>query len=247
MAHRPTLVRLDLLLVKSGLAASRQRARALIEQGAVQVDGIVVDKPSRQVRSDQKVALTSDDHPWVGRGALKLQGALDGTGLDPRGRTCADLGASTGGFTQMLLHRGATRVYAIDVGHGQLAWSLRNDPRVVVMEGVNARTMDPLPEPVGLVTADLSFISLRPVLPTIRTLLAGSGDALVLVKPQFEVGPSAIRKGGRVKDPEARQAGIDAIRRAAADGGFEVRASLDSTLPGAKAGNIEHFLHLIPT
>ena len=247
MASRPSPERLDLLLVKRGLAASRQRARALIEKGGVEVDGIVVDRPSRQVRPDQRIALTSDDHPWVGRGALKLLGALEATGINPQGRVCADLGASTGGFTEVLLHRGAQRVYAIDVGKGQLAWSLRNDDRVVVMEGVNARTLQTLPEPVDLLTADLSFISLRPILPTITRLLGDQGEALVLVKPQFEVGRASVRRGGRVKDEGARKAGIDAIRDAATAAGFHVAGSVDSGLAGAKAGNIEHFLHLVPS
>ena len=180
----------------------------------------------------------------MGRGALKLLGVLDPLGVSADGRVCADLGASTGGFTQVLLDRGATRVYAVDVGRGQLDWSLRNDPRVVVMEGVNARYLEALQEPIDLVVADLSFISLTLVLPAIATLIRPGGEALVLVKPQFEAGRAAVEKGGVVRDPELREAAVERVRKAALSVGFTVVGECDSPIPGAKAGNIERFVFL---
>lgn len=241
---RPSPVRLDLLLVKRGLAASRQRARELIESGSVLVDGVPATKVGARVRPDRPIRLTKDDFPWVGRGALKLLGALEPLGVDPAGRVCADLGASTGGFTQVLLEHGATRVYAIDVGKGQLAWSLQTDDRVVVMDGVNARHLESLPEPIDLLVGDLSFISLALILPAVRRLLRPGGEAVLLVKPQFEAGRDAIGSGGRVKDDAAREAAIQRVRDAAVALGFDVLGSRDCTVPGAKAGNVEHFLHV---
>ncbi|HMV70060.1 MAG TPA: TlyA family RNA methyltransferase [Myxococcota bacterium] len=233
-----------MLLVERGLAASRQRARELIEAGGVEVDGLPANRPAAQVRPEQSVSLTTDDHRWVGRGALKLLGALETLDVAVSGATCADLGASTGGFTEVLLERGAARVYAIDVGHGQLAWRLRQHERVVNMEGVNARHLDGLPEPIDLLVGDLSFISLALILPTIRRLLRPGGDAVVLVKPQFEAGRRAVGKGGVVRSEADRAAAIDRVRADAEASGFAVLAGVDSALPGAKAGNVEHFLHL---
>jgi 23S rRNA (cytidine1920-2'-O)/16S rRNA (cytidine1409-2'-O)-methyltransferase len=242
MAASP--VRLDALLVQRGLAASRERAKELIEGGQVLVDGIAFTKAGARVRPDQDVRLASDDHPWVGRGALKLLGVLDPLGVDPAGLVCADLGASTGGFTEVLLHRGAAKVYAIDVGRGQLAWKLRQDPRVVVMEGVNARHLEGLPDPIDLVVGDLSFISLALILPAVTRLLREGGRALVLVKPQFEAGREAIGKGGKVRTDEDRERAIAAVRTAAEEGGFLVLGGMDSPVAGARAGNVEHFLLL---
>lgn len=240
---RPRLVRLDALLVERGLAGSRERAKALIQEGGVLVDGLPASKSAAQVRPDQAVELAREDHPWVGRGALKLLGVLDPLGVQVEGRVCADLGASTGGFTEVLLHRGAAKVFAIDVGKGQLAWKLRTDPRVVNMEGVNARSLDDLPEPVSLMVGDLSFISLAKVLPAVARLLAPGGEAVLLVKPQFEAGRDAVRKGGWVDDAD-RERAIHQVRADAAAAGFVVLGGIDSPLAGAKAGNVEHFLHL---
>lgn len=217
----------------------------MIKSGKVKVDGIVVTKPSTQVRPDRPIELVSEDFPWVGRGALKLISAIDPFGVDPAGRVCADLGSSTGGFTQVLLERGATKVYAIDVGKGQLAWSLRTDDRVVVMEGVNARHLEALPEPIDLIVGDLSFISLELILPTVGRLLRPGGEAVLLVKPQFEVGREAIGKGGLVRSPEERVAAIDRVRGVAEALKFEVLGGVDCGVAGAKAGNVEHFLHLL--
>lgn len=241
---RPSLVRLDLLLVKQGHAASRQRARALIESGDVRVDGMPATKPSAQVRADQAITLASNDFPWVGRGALKLLGALDDLGVDPAGCVAADLGASTGGFTEVLLERGCPKVYAIDVGKGQLAWKLRTDARVVNMEGVNARHLAELPDPIDLIVGDLSFISLALILPTVATLLRSGGEAVLLVKPQFEAGRDAIGKGGRVRSQADRAAAIRKVRDDASGAGLLVLGGVDCRVPGAKAGNVEHFLHL---
>lgn len=210
------------------------------------VDGVAATKASTQVRPDQAIRLAREDHPWVGRGALKLLSALDTLQVDPGGRIAADLGASTGGFTEVLLARGAVRVYAVDVGKGQLAWKLRTHPQVVNMEGVNARHLESLPEPVSLIVGDLSFISLSLILPTVRRLLSGDGEAVLLVKPQFEAGRAAIASGGRVRNEQQRLDAIERVRRMAVAEGFELIAGVDCTVPGAKAGNVEHFLHLRP-
>lgn len=240
-------VRLDALLVDRGLAASRERAKSLIESGVVLIDGIPAQRASTQVKPDRDIRLASGDFPWVSRGALKLLGAITEFQVLPTGRVCADLGSSTGGFTEVLVERGAQRVYAIDVGRGQLAWKLRQHERVVVMEGVNARYLESLPEPISLVVGDLSFISLTLILPTVRRLLGVDGCAVLLVKPQFEAGRDAIGKGGRVRSDVARDAAINTVRAAAIERGFAVLGSVDSALPGARAGNVEHFLYLKPT
>lgn len=241
---RPSPVRLDLLLVKRGLAASRQRARELIESGGVLVGGIPATKVSARVRPDVPVELARQDFPWVGRGALKLLSVIDAFEVDATGLVCADLGSSTGGFTQVLLERGATRVYAIDVGKGQLDWGLRTDARVVVMEGVNARHLESLPEPIDLIVGDLSFISLALILPTVERLLRPGGEAVLLVKPQFEAGRKAVSKGGKVTDPEARALAIERVTDDARDLGFDVLGGMDCGVAGARAGNVEHFLHI---
>ncbi|MBN2799350.1 MAG: TlyA family RNA methyltransferase [Deltaproteobacteria bacterium] len=237
-------MRLDALLVKLGLAASRARARALIEEGQVLVDTVPALKVATQVRADQAIALKEEDHSWVGRGALKLLGALEAFPQDLGGAVAADFGASTGGFTQVLLSRGAARVYAIDVGKGQLDWGLRQDPRVVVMEGVNARYLESLPEPVSLVVGDLSFISLELILPAVARVLGPRGRVLILVKPQFEVGRESLGKKGLVRSEEARSAAIARVRHVAADSGFLVLGGADAAVAGAKSGNLEHFLYL---
>ncbi len=229
-----------------GLAETRQRAQALIGAGDVLVDEVPCDKPATRIRPEQVVRLRAAPLKYVSRGGLKLEAALDAWPIDPTGRVCADLGASTGGFTDCLLQRGAARVYAVDVGYGQLAWKLRQDPRVVVLERTNARHLASLPEPISLVVGDLSFISLTLILPAVRRLLAPEGEAVVLVKPQFEVGPKAVGKGGLVKDEDAIAGAIEGVRAAALDAGFAVRGTLESPVPGAKAGNREWLLWLAP-
>ena len=200
--------RLDQLLVDRGLAESRARAQSLILAGKVFSGEVRVEKPGQSLRADAALEVRGADHPWVSRGGLKLAHALTHFGLDPAGRTCIDVGASTGGFTDVLLHGGAARVYAVDVGHGQLAWKLRNDPRVVVLERVNARYLDAasVPEPVGAVVCDASFIGLATVLPAPLSLAAPGAWAVALIKPQFEAGPGAVGKGGVVRDPAIHRA-----------------------------------------
>lgn len=241
---RPSPVRLDALLVQRGLAASRQRARELIEAGAVLIDGVPAQRPATRVRPDRPIELVRQDFPWVGRGALKLLSVIDDFGLSVEGAACADLGASTGGFTQVLLERGARTVYAVDVGRGQLARVLVTDPRVVMMDGINARHLEELPELIDVIVGDLSFISLALILPTVYRLLRPGGEAVVLVKPQFEAGRDQIGGGGKVRDPQARIDAIDGVRHVASELGFDVIGSQDCGVPGAKAGNVEHFLHL---
>jgi 23S rRNA (cytidine1920-2'-O)/16S rRNA (cytidine1409-2'-O)-methyltransferase len=192
-------VRLDTLLTDKGLVESRNRAQAFIVAGKVRVGGQVITKPGALVSSEADITI-EPDLPYVSRGGLKLVAALDEFKLDPTGAICADVGASTGGFTDVLLQRGAARVYAIDVGYGQLAWKLRQDERVVVMERTNVRYLESLPEPVSLVTIDASFISLKLILPVVKAWLAAPGHIVTLIKPQFEAGRSQVGKGGVVRD-----------------------------------------------
>lgn len=237
--------RLDLELVRRGLAPSREKARAEILSGNVLVDDVVVDKPGAKVREGQAVRLRAEPLRYVSRGGLKLEAALDAWPIDPTGRVCVDLGASTGGFTDCLLQRGAAKVYAIDVGYGQLAWKLRQDPRVVVMERTNARHLEGLPEPASLLVGDLSFISLRLILPAARRLVAPGADAIVLVKPQFEVGREDVGKGGLVRDEAARERAVVEVAEAASATGFAVRDRMESPVPGARSGNVEWLLWLV--
>ena len=235
--------RLDVLLVQRGLAPSRQRATALIRAGQVLVNDTVSDKPGTRIKLDASLRVRGDTLRYVSRGGRKLEGALDSFGVDPAGRICADFGASTGGFTDCLLQRDAAKVFAIDVGYNQLAWRLRQDPRVIVMERTNARHLESLPEAPTLIVGDLSFISLRLILPAVQKVAAAGAEAVLLIKPQFEVGPKAA-KGGVVKDPKKRQEAIDAVCAAAAALGADVLGTVASTLPGAKKGNIEELVHL---
>ncbi|WP_084958174.1 TlyA family RNA methyltransferase [Thermoactinospora rubra] len=240
-------VRLDSELVRRGLARSREQAAQLIEAGRVSVGGQVKTKPATQVGTDAPVVVTAQEGPeYVSRGAHKLLGALDTfPALRVEGRRCLDAGASTGGFTDVLLRRGAAHVVAVDVGYGQLAWSLRTDPRVTVMERVNVRDLTPemVGEPPSLVVGDLSFISLRLVLPALTRVAAPEADLVLLVKPQFEVGKDRVGAGGVVRDPALR---ADAVRQAAACAaglGLVVRGVTYSPLPGP-SGNVEYLLWL---
>ncbi len=239
--------RLDKVLVDRGLVASRERARALVMAGAVLVKGQPQTKPGTLIDPTAEVTLKTEDHPYVSRGALKLVKGLDTFGIDPAGMTVLDIGASTGGFTDLLLRRGAARVYAIDVGYGQLAWSIRQDPRVVVLERENVRNMDLalVPEPCGLAVIDVSFISLTLVLPRIAELMRPpSGKPIVaLVKPQFEVGRDLVGKGGVVRDEAARRGAVDKIRTWAGANGFVAGEDVESPITGP-AGNVEYLLLL---
>jgi 23S rRNA (cytidine1920-2'-O)/16S rRNA (cytidine1409-2'-O)-methyltransferase len=236
--------RLDVLLVERGLAESRQKAQGLVMAGRVRVAGVPVTKCGTAVADDAPVELAGAP-VHVGRGALKLEGALDDLRVDPAGRVCVDLGASTGGFTEVLLARGALRVYAVDVGRGQLHERLRQDPRVLVRDRVNARSLGAaeVPEPCGMAVVDVSFISVLLVLPALLGVLAAGADALVLVKPQFEVGRGQVGRGGLVKEPALHR---DCLARAAAGAiatGYAVRGAAASRIEGA-TGNREFFLHL---
>ncbi len=241
--------RIDQLLVERGLAPSRERARALVLAGKVFAGERRVEKAGDRVPSDAALVVRGADIPFVSRGGVKLAGALDAFALDPRGLVCADVGASTGGFTDCLLQRGAARVYAIDVGRGQLHEKLARDPRVVVMDRTNARLLEAgsLPEPIDLVVIDASFIGMEKLLPAARAIARGPaassppGQLVAMIKPQFEVGRAHLAKGV-VRDPAARQAAIERVTASARALGFEVLAVSDSVLPGPE-GNLEAFLH----
>lgn len=240
--------RLDKVLVDRGLAPSRERARALILAGKVLVDGQPVTKAGHSFDpATTEVALREADHPYVSRGALKLIQGLDAFGVDPADKVALDIGASTGGFTDVLLRRGARRVYAIDVGYGQLAWSLRQDERVVVLERQNVRDMDLalVPEAADLAVIDVSFISLTLVLPRVVELLrAPAGKSIIaLVKPQFEAGREHVGKGGVVREVEARLAAVAKVQRWAAEHGLLPGDFVESPITGP-AGNVEYLLHL---
>ncbi len=238
-------VRLDRLLVDRGLAPSRERAQRLVMAGEVLVDDRPATKPGAIVRPEATLRLRTPASPYVSRGGEKLAGALDGFEVRVADRVALDVGASTGGFTDCLLRRGVRRVICVDVGYGQLAWSLRGDSRIHVLERVNARTLEPamLPEVPDLVTVDVSFISLALVLPAVARVLPATGDVVALVKPQFEVGREQVGKGGVVRDPALRAAAVARIRAAAHAAGFAVRGEAESVLPGPK-GNREVFLWL---
>lgn len=237
-----TKKRLDLLLVERELAETRQRAQALILAGDVQVNGNVVSKAGAPVAVDAAITIRAP-LKYVSRGGFKLEGALDPFGVDPREKICADIGASTGGFTDCLLQRGASRVYAIDVGYGQLAWKLRNDARVVVIDRVNIRHLDGLPEPVDLITIDVSFISLSLVFPAAKRLLKPRGEIIALIKPQFEAGRAQVGKGGIVRDASVHREVVEKIARRAIDNDLRVRGVCRSPITGAD-GNVEFLIHL---
>jgi 23S rRNA (cytidine1920-2'-O)/16S rRNA (cytidine1409-2'-O)-methyltransferase len=235
------------LLVERGLAPSRERAQALILAGRVWSDERRVEKAGDTLGPDAPLELRGGaDHPYVSRGGVKLAGALEAFAVDPQGRVCADIGASTGGFTDVLLQRGAKKVYAIDVGYGQLHEKLRGDARVVVMERTNARHLKEgsLPEAIELVVIDASFIGLEKILPAAVAIGTPRVEIVALVKPQFEAGKGATKKGV-VKDESVRAAAIQKVADAAAALGLQELARADSALPGPE-GNVEAFLHLSP-
>ena len=245
------MTRIDLLLVARGLAPTRERARALILAGDVSVGGHPVTKAGTSVADDADVVLRRADHPWVGRGGLKLAHALDVFAIDPTGMVALDIGSSTGGFTDVMLTRGARRVLALDVGTNQLDWKLRSDPRVVSLEGTNARYLTPemLPEDLrtfDLVSIDVSFISLSHILPVVPRLLAPHGRVIALVKPQFEAGRSEVGTGGIVRDPEVHRRVIEAVATSALQVGLIRRSVEPSPVTGAE-GNREFLMLLAPT
>jgi 23S rRNA (cytidine1920-2'-O)/16S rRNA (cytidine1409-2'-O)-methyltransferase len=249
-APRARRVRIDVLLVERGLAPSRAKAQALILAGQVTVKSVRVDKVGTPVPEDADIALAGTKSRFVSRGGDKLDAALDAfrpAGLDVAGATAVDIGASTGGFTDCLLARGARKVHAVDVGYGQLAQSLRTDPRVVVRERTNARnlTAADFDEPIDLVVVDASFIGLGKLMPAIARIARTGGALVALVKPQFEAGrEAAARARGVIRDTAVREEAIAGARRAVIEAGFSIRAEADSALPGPK-GNVERFLYAV--
>lgn len=237
--------RLDVLLVERGLAPSRERARRLVMAGSVLVDGTPATKPGTPTDPDATIDVRAPASSFVSRGGDKLAGALDAFGIDPRGWRALDVGASTGGFSDCLLQRGVERVVAVDVGYGQLAWSIRTDPRVEVHERTNARHLAPdfVSPPVDLAVVDVSFISLALVLPAIVPLVREGGSIVALVKPNFEVGREQVGAGGVVRDPEVRAAAVEKVLDAARDLGLVIRGRTPSPLRGPK-GNEETFVWL---
>ncbi|MGI5836574.1 MAG: TlyA family RNA methyltransferase [Chloroflexota bacterium] len=236
--------RLDILLVERGLAATREQARALIMAGSVTIKGEVFDKPGTKV--DETAPLEVAAAPkYVSRGGNKLERALDAFGIDVSGLVAVDIGASTGGFTDCLLKRGAARVYAVDVGYGQLDWRLRSDPRVIVMERTNARYLTSLPEPVDLATVDASFISLRLIIPPVARLLSEGGRIVTLVKPQFEAGREQVGKGGVVRNPEVHRAVLRGLAEWGDGEGYGFQEVVASPIRGP-AGNVEFLALVVP-
>lgn len=236
--------RADLLLVTRGLAESRARAQALIMAGKVFCGEQRVAKAGQPIPDDQPLEVRGQDHPWVSRGGVKLAHALDHFGLSPEGRVCLDVGASTGGFTDVLLHHGAAKVFAVDVGHGQLAWKLRSDPRVVTLEKTNARYLDAaqVPEPIAALVCDASFIGLEALLPRPLALCADQAWAVALIKPQFEAGPEAVGKGGVVRDQAVHQAVCARVQAWwAALPGWQVLGISESPITGPE-GNREFLI-----
>jgi len=239
--------RLDAHLVEEGLAVNRTRAQALIRAGRVRVDGQLIDKPGSLVKPGSAIDVHRPP-PYVSRGGEKLEGALEAFRVDARDRVCLDIGASTGGFTDCLLQHGAARVYAVDVGKGILDWKLRNDPRVIVREGINARHLssEHVPERVTLFVVDVAFISLRLVLPAAAPFVDPAGEVVALVKPQFEAGRQDVGRRGVVRDPSVRLRVLNDLRDFAADElGWGLQWAIPSPLAGP-AGNVEFFFHLLP-
>jgi len=237
---RTPKIRLDELLLARGLAETRAQAQRLILAGQVFIGDEVADKPGRQAPQDAPVRV-QEALRFVSRGGLKLEAALDAFAIDPEGWVCVDIGASTGGFTDCLLQRGAARVYAVDVGYGQLAWSLRIDPRVVSIERTNIRHLETLPEPASLATVDVSFIGLALVLPRIAGLLTPAGQIIALIKPQFEVGKGQVGKGGVVRDEALQREAVDAVRACGERLGLYCVGEMESPIRGPK-GNREFLL-----
>ena len=237
--------RLDVIIFERGLVKSRQRARAVIMAGRVLVNGQLVDKPGFLASGKDKIEFKGGDNPYVSRGGLKLEAALKRLPLDVSGAVCIDVGASTGGFTDCLLQHGAERVYAVDVGYGQLAWELRQDQRVIVIERTNVRHMPDhaIPETVDLITIDVSFISLKIVVPAVIRFLKPDASILALIKPQFEVGKGQVGKGGVVRDPQTHQKILSELSNLLRSIRLSPQPAIDSPLLGPK-GNREFFIFL---
>jgi 23S rRNA (cytidine1920-2'-O)/16S rRNA (cytidine1409-2'-O)-methyltransferase len=236
--------RLDVAVVERGLVDTRSKAQSLIMARRVLVNGTFVDKAGANVTADDEVTIAELEHPWVGRGGMKLAHALKEFSINVNGKVCADIGASTGGFTDVMLKNGAVKVYAIDVGYGQLDVSLRNDPRVINREKVNARFLqgDEFDDPIDFVSIDVSFIPLKLILPAVATF--ARGELVALIKPQFEVGKHEVGKGGIVRDETKRQSAIEGVVAVARELGFDVKGVIESPVKGAE-GNVEFLMHAI--
>ncbi len=241
-------LRLDRLLVERGLAESRERGQATIFAGQVLVSGQKVEKAGALVLEDADIRILGEQMPYVGRGGLKLEAALREFKINVSGKTALDVGASTGGFTDCLLQRGCKKVYAVDVGYGQMAWKLRQDPRVVVIERTNIREIDPalIPEPVDITTIDVSFISLEKVVPSVIKFLAPNAGIIALIKPQFEIGKGRVGKGGIVRDEAARAAAVEKVMKFFGEAGLDVKGVIPSPITG-RDGNVEYLVYAVTT
>jgi 23S rRNA (cytidine1920-2'-O)/16S rRNA (cytidine1409-2'-O)-methyltransferase len=239
-------VRLDRLILERGFVESREKGQALILSGQVLANDRKIDKAGALVPEDAKIRILGEQMPYVSRGGLKLEAALREFKIDVTGKTAMDVGASTGGFTDCLLQRGAGKVYAVDVGYGQMAWKLRQDPRVVVIERVNIRDMAPslAPEQVDIAVIDVSFISLEKVIPSVQRFLKPGAAVVALIKPQFEVGREQVGKGGIVRDEAAREAAKERITAFVQEQGFDVRGVIPSPITG-QDGNVEYLIHAV--
>lgn len=237
-------LRLDQLLFKKGVTESRQKARALIIEGKVIVKGQKIDKPGTMVDENSEITICGETLPYVSRGGLKLEHAIREFSIDVKNKVAMDVGASTGGFTDCLLQHGAKKVYAIDVGYGQLAWKLRIDPRVIPIERTNIRHMsrDKIPEDIDIATVDVSFISLKLVIPKVLEFLKPQGEVIALIKPQFEVGRSEVDKGGVIKSFEKRKRAVEEIKKFFESLGLKVIGVIESPIKGQK-GNIEYLIY----
>lgn len=246
MRQDPGKIRIDRFLVERGLVESREKGQALILAGQVLVNNQKVDKPGVLVPTDAEIRIIGGQLPYVSRGGLKLEAALRQFRIDVSGKIALDVGASTGGFTDCLLQHGCKRVYAVDVGYGQLAWKLRQDPRVISIERTNIRGIDPatIPEPIEVAVIDVSFISLEKVVPSVIPLLSQSAGIIALIKPQFEAGKDQVGKGGIVRDETARSAVVEKIARFFREHGFDVKGIIQSPITG-QDGNVEFLIYAV--
>jgi 23S rRNA (cytidine1920-2'-O)/16S rRNA (cytidine1409-2'-O)-methyltransferase len=246
MERKKKKLRIDRMLIERGLAESREKAQAVIFAGKVLVNGQKQDKAGALAPEDAEIRILGEAMPYVGRGGLKLEAALREFGVSPEGRIALDIGASTGGFTDCLLQHGCKKVYAVDVGYGQMAWKLRQDPRVVVIERTNIREMDPslVPEPADLAVIDVSFISLEKVIPPVLAFMRPDAEIIALIKPQFEVGKELVGKGGIVRDEAARTAAVARIAKFMSGRGLEVKGVIPSPITG-QDGNVEFLIYAV--